>query len=138
MDSPSAVYHRPVNEYAAGLLGKYNLITPQHFRRFSLLPAVAKATRDKDQKTIFVRPEQVRIVRKSERALKGRVQNVMFNGRFSEGAGLVGNKLLMVRTTVDNLLRSYVVYLSVSGELWRLCCTIPETFRTRSDQFKNN
>lgn len=120
MDSPSVIYHRPVDEYAGGLFGKYNLLTQEDFRRFSRLPVIARSIRETGKGKIFVRPEQVRIVRKSERALRGRVKKVMFYGSFYEAEVLVGNKLLMVRTTVDELRPASVVYISVFGEVLQI------------------
>src|SRR5690606_10618559 len=51
--APQQVYYQPVNAYAAGLLGRYNLVPPARLRYFSALPGVTA-----NGKSLFARPEQ--------------------------------------------------------------------------------
>jgi ABC-type sulfate/molybdate transport systems ATPase subunit len=64
---PQQVYRQPVNEYVAGLLGKYNLLEAGN------------------GKHLFVRPEQFKVGKKAfPAALKGRVKAISFWGGFYE------------------------------------------------------
>jgi ABC-type Fe3+/spermidine/putrescine transport system ATPase subunit len=73
--APEKIYRQPVNEYTAGLFGKYNLITPAHAEIFSRLPGIAI-----NKKSLIVRPEHFKIVPKGKRALSGKVMQVHFLG----------------------------------------------------------
>ena len=68
--SPQAVYHRPINEYAAGLLGKFSIIDRKDVRRNS--PA----------EKLFVRPEGFDIT--TNGALSGEVIDSAFMGSHFE------------------------------------------------------
>ncbi|WP_298735045.1 ABC transporter ATP-binding protein [uncultured Chitinophaga sp.] len=63
--APEEVYNHPVNEYAAGLLGKYNLI-----------PSAG------DGKSLFIRPEHFIINGNTPGAFSGQVQSVSFWGGY--------------------------------------------------------
>jgi ABC-type sugar transport system ATPase subunit len=60
--SPQQIYQQPVNEYVAGLFGKYNLITPGNAAILEGLPGITP-----NGKNIFIRPEDFKIVRTKER-----------------------------------------------------------------------
>lgn len=115
MDSPSVVYHKPADEYTGGLFGKYNILLPQDFRRFSIIPSIAKALKGVTTGRIFLRPEQLKIVSKRDRAFRGRVKKVMFYGSFWEAEVSIGRKIMTIRTTVADLQPASIVYIAVSG-----------------------
>ncbi|MBS1606991.1 MAG: ABC transporter ATP-binding protein [Bacteroidetes bacterium] len=75
---PERVYRQPVNEYVAGLFGRYNLIG----------------------KT-FVRPEDIRIV--DEGSLEGVVESVVFQGWYYDVEVRLKNSTVALRTTVETL-----------------------------------
>ena len=75
---PERIYRLPVNEYVAGLFGKYNLIG----------------------KT-FVRPEDIRIVDESN--LEGVVESVVFQGWYYDVEVRLKNSTVVLRTTVETL-----------------------------------
>jgi len=71
---PERIYRQPINEYVAGLFGKYNLIG----------------------KT-FVRPEDIDIV--EEGSLEGVVEGVMFQGSYYDVEVRLKNSRVVLRTT---------------------------------------
>jgi len=75
---PERIYRQPVNDYVAGLFGKYNLIG----------------------KT-FVRPEDIRIV--DEGSLEGIVESVVFQGWYYDVEVQLKNSTVALRTTVETL-----------------------------------
>lgn len=66
--TPSHVYHRPANAYAAALFGEFN----------QLSPAVARKLQTNS--VLLVRPEQLRIVRQAKNCVTGTIQAVRFFG----------------------------------------------------------
>jgi ABC-type Fe3+/spermidine/putrescine transport system ATPase subunit len=119
--SAAIVYNKPVDEYAAGLFGKYNLITRSEFRTFSRLRPLKKIMDQARGRNIFIRPEQLRIVRKSDAALRGRVEKLLFFGNYREAEITVAKKRFTVQVNGDQLREGQTVYINVSrGEFWIL------------------
>ena len=75
---PQMIYRQPVDEYVAGLFGKYNLIG----------------------KT-FVRPEDIEIV--EEGSLEGVVESVVFQGGYREVEVRLRNSSVILRTAKDDV-----------------------------------
>jgi ABC-type Fe3+/spermidine/putrescine transport system ATPase subunit len=116
---PEKVYRHPVNEYTGGLFGKYNIIRPENFSAFAGLKAIKKYMTKARQKSIFVRPEQFILVKKSKQALRGKVQKVIFYGSYQESEITVSKHLITVRTDSADIRRGKTVYVSLSkDELW--------------------
>jgi ABC-type sulfate/molybdate transport systems ATPase subunit len=65
--SPQQVYRQPVNEYVAGLFGKYNLVDAQHALSLHTRPG-------------FIRPEWVRMATQDNGGLRGQIREVGFAG----------------------------------------------------------
>lgn len=77
-DTPEKIYQQPVNEYVAGLFGKYNLLSP------ALVKKVGQQHRLKPgRKSLLLRPEHFRL-QKTTNALQGIVKNVAFYGSYYE------------------------------------------------------
>jgi len=77
--SPKEVYEKPVNEYAGGLLGLYNLIKPSDEILFSAL--------DNDPVTagnIFIRPESISFQQQTanDKKFTGTINSVVYYGIF--------------------------------------------------------
>jgi ABC-type sugar transport system ATPase subunit len=97
--APEEVYRGPVDAYVAGLFGKYNLIG----------------------KT-FVRPEDIRIVDGGrvaaagggERALSGKVKNVIFQGSYYDIEVQLKNSRLIVRTTRSGISVGDMIYIALN------------------------
>ncbi len=77
--SPLEMYHKPINNYVAGLLGIFNLIeNPLQYPLFETI-----STQPEINKKLFVRPEYLQIQKSSKADDSYRVHNVMFNGSHS-------------------------------------------------------
>lgn len=77
--TPQQVYTQPVNEYAAGLLGKYNLLTPALTQQVPGLRNIAGT------KNIFARPENITIVtEETPLSFTATIRRIFFYGSFYE------------------------------------------------------
>ena len=86
--TPQEIYHQPINEYVAGLFGKYNLLTPGVAALFGI------ATNDKN---IFIRPEDFIINTKANNGVKGIIRKISFWGSFYEVEVIIGEDKIVVR-----------------------------------------
>lgn len=110
--SPQQIYNQPVNEYVAGLFGKYNLITPGNSAILEGLPGITL-----NGKNIFVRPEDFKIVRTKKDAVSGKVRELNFYGSYLEAEVELGNGLLTVKTTDTRLKKGASVNVGVAPEM---------------------
>ncbi len=111
---PAQVYRQPQNEYVAGLLGAYHLFTPEKAKVFSLMPGI-----NANGKSLFVRPEQFRLVREGGDALKGRVKAVYFGGSYNDVEVEVPGNIIRVRTTAGNYKSGDAVFVSLPSKgIW--------------------
>jgi ABC-type sugar transport system ATPase subunit len=85
--TPKQIYYEPVNEYVAGMFGKYNLLTSEQASRFGI-----KANGD-----VLLRPEDFRMVEKE--GPKGTIQKISFWGSFYEAEILLEDLKVVVRIT---------------------------------------
>lgn len=97
---PAQVYRHPVNEYAAGLFGNYNLLTV-------------------NGKRLFIRPEDIAIVAGdgNDQALRGVVDKVNFLGNAYELEVLLPEDRIIVRTGQRDLIKGEVVTISLPSSL---------------------
>lgn len=117
--TPEMIYREPVNEYAGGLFGKFNLIRRENFRTFSKLPAIKTFLKKTKAGSIFLRPEHFKIVRKNPAALRGKAEKILFFGSHIEILVRISNVLVAVRTKPINVSEGDTLYLGVSaGYLW--------------------
>ena len=86
--TPERIYHQPVNEYVAGMFGRYNLLTPGQAAMFGI---------ESDGKNVIIRPEDFSIITTSENGVKGIVQRISFWGSFYEVEVGVGEFKIIVR-----------------------------------------
>lgn len=104
--SPEQVYRQPVNEYTAGLFGKYNLIDPVHAAAFPGIPVGIPGG-----KNLLIRPGQFTVVTEEntasrsaeEKAVKGIVAQVRFLGSFYEVEVLLQGFTITVSTPVGQI-----------------------------------
>lgn len=107
--TPQEIYHRPVNEYAAALLGSYNLLTPSLYNSF--LPVAAESIGSK----VFIRPEQFVINSLHMKFVKGRVEEVRFLGNANEAdVRLDSGDRITVRTGLMNMTKGNTVRASLA------------------------
>jgi iron(III) transport system ATP-binding protein len=72
--SPKEVYSNPKDEYIAGLLGEYNLISPEQnmlYQHFGV---------EETGETIFIRPEKIGVGQDPSKGVQGIVMEVKFLG----------------------------------------------------------
>ncbi|MVT09977.1 ABC transporter ATP-binding protein [Chitinophaga tropicalis] len=97
---PEKIYHQPVDEYVAGLFGKYNLV-------------------EMNGKRAFVRPENFRIVTGKEVALKGTVKAVHFMGSTYELEVALSQQIVTVKVDNGHFVKGETVQLALSPEdIW--------------------
>ncbi len=115
---PEEIYFNPVDEYTAGLFGRYNLIHPEDFG--ILAPAMSERTlRAKaGNKQLFFRPEHWRITPRDERSLRGRIEKAAFHGSHWDAVVRVGDKPFALRSS-QRLREGQVCYLTLEKKkLW--------------------
>jgi iron(III) transport system ATP-binding protein len=77
-----------VNEYVAGMFGRYNLLTPEQAALFGI---------ELNDKNIIIRPEDFIIGATSENGKRGIVQKISFWGSFYELEVAIGEFKIIVR-----------------------------------------
>ncbi|WP_333819600.1 ABC transporter ATP-binding protein [Ohtaekwangia sp.] len=109
--TPVKVYTSPVNEYAAGLLGKYTLIPPAN------MEAWVKSLKLKPRrKNLFIRPENIKIVKKGKHNLTGRITDIYYFGGYNEVKVSVHDTSLLIRTDAEEFRVGAVIYLSLTAD----------------------
>ncbi len=112
--TPEQVYNQPVNEYCAGLLGEYNLISKTNTAAF-----IKNNESKAEKKKLLIRPEHLNIVSKSDSAINGIVVNILFFGSYYNIDVLVGKQLIRLKSTNNQFVKGDTVYLSLAPEkLW--------------------
>jgi ABC-type sulfate/molybdate transport systems ATPase subunit len=108
--TPEKIYRNPVNEYVAGLFGKYTILT-------SPCLDVFKINTGRRKKNIFVRPENFEIVSKKRDAVAGKVNGIRFYGSYYEVEVLWSTTVITVRAaSVTNFGVGDTVYVSLSSD----------------------
>jgi ABC-type sulfate/molybdate transport systems ATPase subunit len=110
--TPQEVYRQPVNEYAGGLLGTYNIIGA----------SMAKIlTGQAGSKKLFARPEDLSISTAETEGIKGTVKEIHFFGSYYETAVLIGKYTLTIKTLTAPYTTGATVYVSLlPGSRWYL------------------
>jgi ABC-type sulfate/molybdate transport systems ATPase subunit len=110
--TPQEVYRQPVNEYAGGLLGTYNIIGA----------SMAKIlTGQAGSKKLFTRPEGLSISTVETEGIKGTVKEIHFFGSYYETAVLTGKYTLTIKTLTVPYTTGATVYVSLlPGSRWYL------------------
>ena len=85
--TPEAIYNRPVNEYVAGMFGKYNLLKPHIALLFDI---------KSDGNDVMTRPEHFAISAAGS-GVKGIIQRISFWGSFYEAEVLVEDVIIIVK-----------------------------------------
>ncbi len=101
--APEIIYHQPLNEYVAGLFGRYNLLQPGHAALFGLETDV----------NMIMRPEDFVMNANPENSVKGIIQKISFWGSFYEVEVLVDDSMIIVKMTRNELKIGQKVSVSV-------------------------
>jgi ABC-type sugar transport system ATPase subunit len=107
-DTPEKIYRQPVNEYAAGLFGKYNAFTRTEAACFGVIPEGYG-----NKKQLFLRPEAFTLLAKqSKTAVPGIVTDISYLGSHYEVEVALPEAMLIVK--IDNIEQSQgdVVYVT--------------------------
>lgn len=91
--APAFVYHHPMNEYVAGLLGSYVLLTAEEWR---VLGGSSGSPLLSDQ--YLLRPEQFSITKSENGGVQGSIQQIRFWGSFFEIQVQMPGKIIPVKT----------------------------------------
>jgi ABC-type Fe3+/spermidine/putrescine transport system ATPase subunit len=90
---PEKIYRQPVDEYAAGLLGKYNLLTAEQAKLFFSVKGEGGK-----KKTLLVRPESFKLVSRDKKGVAGKVVRSHFFGSYFELEVLVKDVAIIVKS----------------------------------------
>lgn len=107
-DTPEKIYHQPVNEYAAGLFGKYNSFTRTEAAEFGEIPNGYG-----NKKQLFLRPEAFTLVaKKNKTSVAGIVTDIAYLGSHYEVEVALPDAMMIVK--IDNIEQSQgdVVYVT--------------------------
>ncbi len=101
--TPQQIYHHPMNEYVAGLFGRYNLLKPEQAALFGI---------EAKRKDVFIRPEEF-IINKSD-GLKGVIRKISFWGSFYEVEVIVEDVKIVVKAMKNEWKISQEIDVGVS------------------------
>jgi ABC-type sugar transport system ATPase subunit len=108
-DTPEKIYRQPVNEYAAGLFGKYNTFTKAAATAFGELPKGYG-----NRKQLFLRPEAFAFSAKKNRtSVAGKVTEVAFLGSCYEIEVALDNMMITVKTDACAVKKGDTVYVTL-------------------------
>jgi ABC-type glutathione transport system ATPase component len=115
--TPAQIYHQPINTYAAGLFGNYNVIPAAPAKAFSQSMGLPHHP----QKSLLIRPENLKITTSPGKALPGKVEQVAFFGAFYEIEVRLAKVNLKVKTETGNYKQGDPVFITVNPEaVWYL------------------
>jgi ABC-type sugar transport system ATPase subunit len=107
--TPEQVYHQPISEYCAALLGSYNLLNAELATAFVTVPDV--------KKKLFLRPEQLMIT--AEGNNKATVKQVEFCGSYYMAEVFIGGQQILINTGNSKFAVGDIVSLAIAAEhLW--------------------
>jgi len=107
-NTPEKIYRQPVNEYAAGLFGKFNSFTKSEAAAFGEIPKAYG-----NRKLLYIRPEAFTLVaKKSKTAVAGKVTEVAFLGSGYEIEIALPASMITVRIDSCTVNKGERVYVS--------------------------
>ncbi len=114
--TPKQIYLQPINEYVAGLFGKYNIISPSQFQSAASLRKI-----NPKEKKIFIRPENLKLKTEGDAANKGEIMAIHFYGSYYELEILVGGNMVTAKTFNLVFKKGDKVNISISkDDIWYL------------------
>lgn len=113
--TPVKVYNQPVDEYVAGLFGRYNVLNEVFKPWLNALPQKPR------NKNIFLRPEHLTITKRKADSVKGSIERVIFMGSHFELEVRVADQVLIMRADDNSLKKGDTVYIGIdSDRVWTL------------------
>ncbi|MGD1960899.1 MAG: ABC transporter ATP-binding protein [Fulvivirga sp.] len=105
---PYMVYNEPVDEYVAGLFGKYNLINPTNWG------LKVNGGYMSEFGNVIMRPEAFSISKDGTKGFNGKVLRTFYFGGYEEVEVMVYQETLTVRSKGDHLVKGEKVNISLS------------------------
>ena len=110
--TPEEIYHRPVNEYCAGLFGMYNLVDPSIF--IDILKAAPPT-----EKKMFLRPEDIQVTNEFEPHVKAIIRDINYWGSYHTLEISVGDELINMQVSKPIYEKGSMIAISISPEsIW--------------------
>lgn len=106
--TPESVYKIPVNAYTAGLFGKFSIVSVSETK----LPVPGRNTFK--LKELFLRPENIQLVRRQDKSVKAEVTRVIFTGDRYELELVTDHEELVVQTEKARYKPGDTVYISLT------------------------
>jgi ABC-type sugar transport system ATPase subunit len=114
--SPYSLYFKPVNAYTGGLLGNFNLVTPELLNGTESLKHLIQ-----HGKSCFIRPQSIRLADQTENSIPASIEQVSFNGDYFEVKLLVSGVFLTMHTFSNTLTPGNWINISINAaEVWYL------------------
>jgi ABC-type Fe3+/spermidine/putrescine transport system ATPase subunit len=106
--TPENVYKMPVNAYTAGLFGKFSSISVAE----TILPLPVRGRIR--QRELYVRPENLQLVPRGAKSVKGKITKVTFTGNSYELEVETAREELLIQTEKSAYEAGGTVYISLS------------------------
>ena len=111
--SPQKIYRYPVDEYTAGLFGKYNTVSIPYKSWAKFLGKRVEG------KNIFLRPEELLIVDKKANAVSGVVRTSLFMGSHFETEVELEDHIVTINSGGNSYKKGQAVFVTLScEEVW--------------------
>jgi ABC-type sugar transport system ATPase subunit len=104
--TPEEIYYKPMNEYVAGMFGKYNLLNPAIAALFGL---------ESNGNDVITRPEHFTISTTGS-GVKGTIRKISFWGSYYEAEILVNKIKIIVKTNRNNLKTGSEVWMRLQQD----------------------
>lgn len=108
-DTPTIIYHQPVNEYCAALFGDYNLVTKKNIAQLGW--------KCQHPKQLLVRPEEIKICKDDNKDLQGEIKKISFGGSYYLLEVEAGDQLLLVKTNNTTLTARDIIHLKLQPRI---------------------
>ncbi|MBG9374764.1 ABC transporter ATP-binding protein [Panacibacter sp. DH6] len=102
--APEEIYHTPINEYVAGMFGRYNLLTANDAAVFGI---------ELNGKTVMLRPEEFVLSKNPAEGVKGVIEQMSFRGSFYELQVLANNVSVVVRTMSNEWRKGDTMFIKI-------------------------
>jgi ABC-type glutathione transport system ATPase component len=105
---PETIYNRPINQYVAGLFGRFTELSNVQLKTFSKILDVRLTEKNK-----FLRPEQISLTSTKRKAIEGDVQAVNFLGCIYEVEVKIDNTTSLFVNSLTPLKLKQKVYCKI-------------------------
>ena len=102
---PKTVYYSPINEYAAGIMGNYNLISEKH------IDIINTWGLSNSKIPLFIRPEQLLLSDESQNTLEAVVKKSLFCGGYSIVHATVDGLGLTIQTQDQSIVKGDTIHI---------------------------